>query len=124
MTKLTVAGADGSAKELAIHATASTAHVYQRIFKRGFYADIESIRTAGEDVTAVQDIFPMVFYVWHLLERCGNGLTITDILKKTEADYIEWLMDYSMTAFVSPEAVQAFADEYARGLDSHSTPKN
>lgn len=124
MTELTVAGASGEAKKLRIHATAAVGSVYQRIFKRDFYKEMESIRAAGENVTAVQDIFPRIFYVWSQMANFGSGMNLSELLNKTENDYIMWLMDYSVTAFISEEAVSAFAEEYGRGIQTYSESKN
>ena len=124
MTEITVSGASGEAKKLKIHATAAVGIVYQRIFKRDFYKDMYSIRSAGEDVAAVQDIFPRIFYVWSLMANFGTRANLSEVLGKTENDYIMWLMDYAVTAFISAEAVGAFTEEYSRGIDTHSESKN
>lgn len=124
MTEITVSGASGEKKKLKIHATAAIGSVYQHIFRRDFYKDMESIRAAGEDVAAVQDIFPRIFYVWSLMADFGAEMSISELLGKTENDYIMWLMDYAVTAFISAEAVGAFAEEYSRGMETHSESKN
>jgi hypothetical protein len=124
MTDMAIIKADGEESVLKLHSNSATGMVYQRIFNRNFYNDVDSIRGAQEHPSIVQDIFPRVFFVWNLMYQRGNGVTIAEILKKTEMDYIEWLMDFSMNAFISPAAVSAFAEEYAKGAETHTTPKN
>lgn len=124
MTTIKIVRADGETEEMTLHSTSATGQIYQRIFKDNFYKTVDSIRSAGDDTSIVQDAFPKVFYVWHLIAQVGNGLTIADILRKTDADFIEWLMQYSLNAFISPEAVSAFAEEYSKGTETKSDAKN
>ena len=124
MTDLIVAGADGTEKKLAIHSTAATSSVYQRIFKREFNADVDSITSNGGNAAVVQDVLPKVFYVWNLLSEYGKSLSMPEILGKTENDYIEWLMEYAVLSFVSETAVEIFAEEYSKGTKTNSTAKN
>ena len=124
MTDMAIIKADGEESVLKLHSNSATGMVYQRIFNRNFYNDVDSIRNAQENPAIVQEIFPRVFYTWNLMYQCGNGLTIADILKKTEMDYIEWLMQYSLNAFISTEAVSAFAEEYSKGTETKSDAKN
>lgn len=124
MTTVKILKADGETEEMTLHSTSATGQIYQRIFKENFYKTVDSIRSAGDDTSIVQDAFPKVFYIWHLIAQIGNGLTIADILRKTDADYIEWLMQYSLNAFISAEAVSAFAEEYSKGTETKSDAKN
>ena len=126
MTDLTVIRADGTEETIKIHSTAATGMIYQRIFGRNFQKDVDAIQgdDSNGDVAAVQETFPRVFYIWSLLANFGTSLTLAQILGKTEEDYLEWLMNYSLNAFTSPKAVSAFADEYARGLKSNTESKN
>lgn len=124
MTTVKILKADGEMEDMTLHSTSATGQIYQRIFKENFYKTVDSIRSAGEDTSIVQDAFPKVFYVWHLIAQIGNGLTIADTLRKTDADYIEWLMQYSLNAFISAEAVSAFAEEYSKGTETKSDAKN
>ena len=124
MTTVKIVRADGETEEMTLHSTSATGQIYQRIFKENFYKTVDSIRSAGDDTSIVQDAFPKVFYVWHLIAQIGNGLTIADALRKTDADYIEWLMQYSLNAFISAEAVSAFAEEYSKGTETKSDAKN
>ena len=124
MTTIKIVRADGETEEMTLHSTSATGQIYQRIFKDNFYKTVDSIRSAGDDTSIVQDAFPKVFYVWHLIAQVGNGLTIADILRKTDADFIEWLMQYPLNAFISPEAVSAFAEEYSKGTETKSDAKN
>lgn len=124
MTTVKIVRADGEMEEITLHSTSATGQIYQRIFKENFYKTIDSIRSAGEDTSIVQDAFPKVFYVWHLIAQIGNGLTITDALRKTDTDFVEWLMQYSLNAFISAEAVSAFAEEYSKGTETKSDAKN
>lgn len=124
MTTVKIIRADGETEEMALHSTSATGQIYQRIFKENFYKTVDSIRSAGEDTSIVQDAFPKVFYVWHLIAQIGNGLTIADALRKTDTDFIEWLMQYSLNAFISAEAVSAFAEEYSKGTETKSDAKN
>lgn len=124
MTTVKIVRADGEAEEMTLHSTSATGQIYQRIFKENFYKTVDSIRLAGEDTSIVQDAFPKVFYVWHLIAQIGNGLTIADALRKTDTDFIEWLMQYSLNAFISAEAVSAFAEEYSKGTETKSDAKN
>lgn len=124
MTEMKVIMSGGEEGVLKLHSNAATGMVYQRIFNRNFYNDVDMIRGAQENPVIVQEIFPRVFYVWSLLYQCGSELTIQDILKKTEIDYMEWLMDFTMNAFISPEAVSAFAEEYSKGTETKSDAKN
>lgn len=124
MTEVKVIMSGGEEGVLKLHSNAATGMVYQRIFNRNFYNDVDLNRGAQENPAIVQEIFPRVFYVWSLLYQCGGELTIQDILKKTEMDYIEWLMDFTMNAFISPEAVSAFAEEYSKGTETKSDAKN
>lgn len=124
MTTVKILKADGEMEDMTLHSTSATGQIYQRIFKENFYKTVDSIRSAGDDTSIVQDAFPKVFYIWHLIAQIGNGLTIADILRKTDADYIEWLMQYSLNAFISAEAVSAFAEEYSKGTETKSDAKN
>lgn len=124
MTEMKVIMSGGEEGVLKLHSNAATGMVYQRIFNRNFYNDVDPIRGAQENPAIVQEIFPRVFYVWSLLYQCGSELTIQDILKKTEMDYMEWLMDFTMNAFISPEAVSAFVEEYSKGTETKSDAKN
>lgn len=124
MTTVKIVRADGETEEMTLHSTSATGQIYQRIFNENFYKTVDRIRSAGEDTSIVQDVFPKVFYVWHLIAQIGNGLTIADTLRKTDADFIEWLMQYSLNAFISSEAVSAFAEEYSKGTETKSDAKN
>lgn len=124
MTTVKILKADGEMEEMTLHSTSATGQIYQRVFGLNFYKDVNAIQSAGEDVSVVQEVFPRVFYVWSLIAQVGDKITVADVLKKTETDYIEWLMQYSLNAFISPAAVSAFADEYSKGAETKATEKN